>query len=182
MGIPVRRFQKNKLLGLLLVVAGIACMLDSFSFIPVLLSFLSGAILVLSRSLNMRLVQETSANVSTFFNYVTGLAGSLFMLLVVGRGEVGLSNGLTDPRFFIYTGGLIGVVVVGIANRIVGKISTFYMTLFMFVGQVFMGVAIDALITGGFSAGNVLGGVLVSLGLAINLILDYRHTDKSRTV
>lgn len=175
LGMPVRRFYKNKLIGLVLILAGICCMLDSFKFLPMLLTFTSGAILVLSRTLNSRLAESTSVHVSTFFNYVTGLAGAVLCVCLFGRGEPAFGGVAIDPRPFIYCGGLIGVVVVGISNLIVRKISAFYMTLFQFVGQVFMGVAIDAVIDGSFSVDYLIGGFLVAAGLAVNLVFDRRN-------
>ena len=44
----------------------------------------------------------------------------------------------------------------------------------MFVGQVFTGVLMDALIDGSFSTENIIGGVFVSAGLALNLLFERR--------
>ena len=44
----------------------------------------------------------------------------------------------------------------------------------MFVGQVFAGVLLDALIEGAVSTANLIGGALVALGLALNLLLERR--------
>jgi len=54
----------------------------------------------------------------------------------------------------------------------VPKISAFYLTLLLFVGQVFAGIAIDAIIDQAFSLPIIIGGVLVGAGLCADLLLE----------
>ena len=75
---------------------------------------------------------------------------------------------------WIYLGGAIGVITVWLSNVVVAKIPQLYITLLMFVGQVFTGVIMDALHDGAFSTANIIGGVLVALGLALNLLFERR--------
>jgi hypothetical protein len=49
------------------------------------------------------------------------------------------------------------------------RISSFYMTLLLFAGQVFAGIATGTVFTGSFSLNNLLGGVCITAGLAQNL-------------
>ena len=79
-----------------------------------------------------------------------------------------------SPHFWTYLGGAIGVFTVWLSNVVVVKIPQLYITLLMFVGQVFTGVLMDALIDGAVSTQNIIGGVLVSLGLALNLLFERR--------
>jgi uncharacterized membrane protein YdcZ (DUF606 family) len=67
---------------------------------------------------------------------------------------------------------MLGVCVVFLSNITVAKISAFYLTLLIFVAQVFSGVLIDILISHEFSSRNLIGGVLVAIGLCVNLLLD----------
>jgi transporter family-2 protein len=78
------------------------------------------------------------------------------------------------PHFWSYLGGAIGVITVWLSNVVVVKIPQLYITLLMFVGQVFTGVLMDALIDGAVSTQNIIGGVLVTLGLALNLLFERR--------
>lgn len=59
---PVKRFNGAKLIGLLFTAAGIGCMLygAKTAILPVLLSFLMGVTIVLSRSVNALLAEKTS--------------------------------------------------------------------------------------------------------------------------
>jgi len=56
------------------------------------------------------------------------------------------------------------------------RISSFYLTLFIFIGQLFMGIVIDYITLGKASTGKVIGGILVLIGLAYNLIVDKNDT------
>lgn len=139
-------------------------------FFAVLLSFGAGITNVTARTCNARLSDETSPVKSTFYNYCIGLFCSIAVLLAVWKHGTGLLS-IRAPGW-AYLGGLIGVVVILLSNITVSKISSFIITLFLFVGQVLTGVLLDVLLTGSFSWGNFLGGICVAIGLAINLKID----------
>ena len=174
---PFRLFQ---LPGLLLVAGGIAWMMGGgFRVLPVISVMVSGALLVVSRSYNARLAEQTSVYISTFFNYVCGLATAIPVFLLLGGGEPVYRGFALSPNWWIYLGGAIGVATVWMSSVVVVKIPQLYITLLMFVGQVFMGVLIDALIDGAFSVENIVGGSFVALGLALNLLLERRASRKA---
>jgi transporter family-2 protein len=176
----VHRFRLHQLPGLLLVVLGIVCMmLGSFSVLPVLAVFASGVLLVISRSFNARLAEKTSFYTSTFFNYVCGLITAIPVFLLFGAAEPITSGIHLTADWWIYLGGAIGVCTVFLSNVVVVKIPALYITLLMFVGQVFTGVCLDALLDGAFSFQNLLGGVFVALGLSLNLLLERREAHKA---
>lgn len=178
----VHPFRARQLLGLALVAGGILCMvIGSFSLLPVLAVFTSGVLLVVSRSFNSRLADETSMVSSTLFNYICGLATAIPVFLLLGRGA--LSGGFAlSGKWWMYLGGAIGVCTVFLTNVVVVKIPALYISLLMFVGQVFTGVCLDALIDGALSLQNLLGGVLVALGLTLNLLLERRASRKAAEV
>lgn len=120
--------------------------------------------------MNAKLAEKTSALTSTFYNYVTGLLVSFIALFILGRNELPIAG--VSTNVWLYTGGLISVFVVFIQNAVAPKISTFYMTLLLFVGQLFAGVIIDSIMTHKFSMGQVVGGLFVALGFTLNLLID----------
>lgn len=175
MGMRRHPFRLRQLPGLLLTAGGIACMMSgSFSIWPVAAVFFSGLLLVVSRAYNARLANETSVYVSTFFNYVCGLAAAIPVFLLLGRGEPVWAGLAESGAWWLYLGGAIGVVTVWLSNVVVVKIPQLYITLLMFVGQVSMGLVLDALLTGALSLPNLIGGLLVALGLVCNLLLERR--------
>lgn len=174
-GMHKHPFRAYQIPGILLVMGGIAFMMGGeFSFWPVFAVFLSGALVVISRSYNSRLADNTSMFISTFFNYVCGLLAAIPVFLILGMKEAVWSGFTLSPNWWIYLGGAIGVATVWLSNVVVVKIPQLYITLLMFVGQVFTGVLLDALIDGAFSTANIIGGTLVALGLALNLLFERR--------
>jgi len=175
LGMKKYPFAKQQLIGLSLILAGIGAMINSFEIVAVTVSFLAGFTIVMSRTLNARLSAVTSVRVSTFYNYLVGLMVSALFLLILGRGEIAFAELTLSPSWYIYLGGVLGVAVVLLSNIVVVRVSAFYLTLLIFVGQVFSGVLIDAFLAQEVVLRNVIGGVLVAAGLSINLILDSRQ-------
>lgn len=173
LGLPKRPFRRQKLWGGLLALVGILLMWDDFKLFPVLASLAAGILVLLSRLLNGGLARRTSLGNSTFFNYVTGLSGALILLLLSGSRPT-LSFALGGP-VYIYMGGFLGGIIVLLSSFCVGKIPSFYMTLVLFVGQVFAGILLDMLLTGTFPLNNFIGGLLVLAGLILNLVVDRKY-------
>jgi len=162
----------RKLIGLSLILGGIASMITQFEVIAVFASFAAGLCVVISRTLNAKLSERTSVQTGAFYNYLVGLALSIPVFLLLGRGEIHLSEFSFSHDWYIYLGGIVGVCVVLLSNYTALRISAFYLTLLVFVGQVFSGVLIDAILSGALSSRNLFGGILVAACLAVNLILD----------
>lgn len=182
MQMPKHTFRPQKCAGLLLILGGIIAMVNHLEIIAVLVSLASGVSIVISRTLNAKLADCTNLRVSTFYNYFIGLLVSIPVCLLFGYNEiVSLANneavsaaGILSPQFYIYLGGVLGVCVVLLSNVTVAKISAFYLSLLLFVGQVFAGILIDAFISQEFSPRNLIGGLFVAAGLGVNLLLDNR--------
>ncbi|WP_018590113.1 DMT family transporter [Terrisporobacter glycolicus] len=140
--------------------------------IYILFAILCGVSNVLSRSVNFVLSEKIGMYQSTLFNYILGLSGSFLLLLISGETFKLLTPSSYSAPWFVYVGGLLGVVVVTMLSFLSSKVSSFYLTLLLFVGQLFTGIIIDALSTGKISFYQVIGGILVVLGLTYNLYID----------
>jgi bacterial/archaeal transporter family-2 protein len=137
-------------------------------------AFLAGVSIVVSRTINANLSTKIGTFQGTFFNFATGL---LFSLLILLFSDESLSMSIAPLQSvppFIYLGGIVGVITIVLSNYITPKISAFYLTIFIFVGQLFAGVIIDFLTLGDVSIGKIIGGFLVLLGLVYNVVLDNR--------
>jgi len=181
LNMPKYPFTKRKLIGLSLILAGIISMINSFELIAVIVSFIAGANIVISRTLNAKLAGLTSVRTSTFFNYLIGLIISIPVFLLLGGSETALAEFTISQDWYIYFGGVLGVGVVILSNITVARISAFYLTLLAFIGQIFSGVLIDAIISRELSPQNLIGGILVTIGLCVNLLLDNKRFKKSRS-
>ncbi len=178
LGMPRFPFRARKLWGLMLLLAGIAAMVDRLELFAVALSFASGVCIVLSRTLCACLAEKTSVNISTFYNYAVGLAVSLPVLFVLGGGEPAWRAPYFSPELVFYTGGILGVAVVALSNITVGRLPAFTLTLLVFVSQIFTGLVLDSFLAGAVSVRSFAGGALVTAGLALNLLLDKNRESK----
>lgn len=176
-GMPKHPYSKLKLFGIALVTLGIVPMVmdaAAGALIPIIVSLVTGVTVVVSRTINASLARRTSVLASTFFNYGVGFLLSVGCLFIVGRGEPMLARFTVSPDAWIYLGGIIGVCLVTLLNASVHRISSFYMTLLLFAGQVFAGIVLDIALSGVFSPRNLIGGLLVTAGLVQNLLVDRR--------
>jgi transporter family-2 protein len=148
--------------------------------VAIVVSLMAGFTIVASRMVNSNLAERTSLLYSTLWNYISGIIASVVLLLLFGMGgKMPFSEGL--PReFWICFGGGLGAAVVFLSNVTVTKVSALNLTLLMFVGQIFTSIALDWLISGAFSLGNTLGGILVAAGMGFNLWVDRDNAKKRR--
>ncbi|MEW8956013.1 DMT family transporter [Clostridium sp.] len=140
--------------------------------INVLLAVLAGASIVVARIINANLANRIGLFQGTFFNYIVGLALSFLFLLISKEPMFLSSSQLSSIPSIAYLGGIVGVMVVGMSSFINHKISAFYLTLIIFIGQLFSGIIIDYYTLGTLSLGKIIGGTLVVLGLLYNLNVD----------
>jgi transporter family-2 protein len=145
--------------------------------IAILVSFLAGVSIVVSRIINANLAQKIGLLQGTFFNYIVGLILALFFL-ILSKEPLGTPNdSLGSIPIWVYFGGLFGVVVVMLSSYISHKISSFDLTLLIFIGQLFVGIVIDYFTLHQLSIGKVIGGIFVLAGLTYNLILDQKKNE-----
>ena len=175
LGMPKHPFNKQRIIGLLITIVGIIVMIDRFDVLAVTLSFVAGITIVVSRTLNARLAELSSIRISTLFNYIVGLIVSAAVFIILGNNEAIYTDFTVSADFYIYFGGALGVCLILISNMIVTKVPAFYLSLLMFIGQVFTGIILDALITRSFSVQILLGGVLVSAGLCTDIVLSRKN-------
>lgn len=138
----------------------------------IFLAILAGVCIVVSRTLNARLAGIIGIFQGTIFNYIVGLLFSIVFLLFSSE-RVNISHiSLTTVPWWAYLGGIIGIFIVMLSSYITPKISAFYLTILIFIAQLFVGMIIDYLTLNIFSPGKVVGGLLVFTGLTYNLLLD----------
>jgi len=176
-GMPQRSFHRRTLPGIALMLIGVSFMLTDFEIVAVLLSFLTGVTVLLNRTFNAKLSDVSNVRISTFFNYFVGLLFSLPIFFIFATGEASFLSFRPANDWFLYIGGFIGVFVIMLNNIVALKIPAFYLTLLIFIGQVFTGILIDALLAGAFSLPIFLGGLFISAGLCANLLSDRRSSE-----
>lgn len=141
-------------------------------FFYIIIAILSGVTIVISRIVNSKLSEKIGLFESTFYNFLTGLIFSV-IILIFSKEILNFSSLSTvSIPLYAYIGGLIGVFSITLSNYTAPKISVFYMTLLIFIGQIATGIIIDYFALNELSPGKIIGSLLVAIGLSYNLLLD----------
>ncbi len=172
-GFPRRRIHAGMVAGIAAVSGGIFAMLRGMhaeGFLPAFLSLAAGVTVVASRTVNARLAERTTPRISVFHNFLTGLAAAMVLLCIWGGpGEAG-AGPFTPADIWMLSGSLLGFIVVLLSNWTTPRLPAFLATLFVFVGQVFTGLAVDTLASGRFTVEQGIGGGLVVAGLLLTVL------------
>ncbi len=174
-GMKKHSLKKSSVFGLVFSLAGILVMLDhtvASARNAVLISFCTGITIVLSRTINAKLSKHTGELQSSFINHVIGLPIAFVLAVVFGKSSFSLIRQVHLPDLWIYLGGVFGVSAVYLCNVIVPKVSAFRFTLLTFVGQVFLGIAIDVFTQNEYPETTMTGGLLVASGIVLNMIYE----------
>ncbi|HOP10082.1 MAG TPA: DMT family transporter [Oscillospiraceae bacterium] len=175
-------FKKSTLIGLAFAAVGIFMMLNQSAvnaLYAVAFSFFGGVTVVLSRTVNGGLAQHTGALRGSYINHIVGLPVTVAALFLLGRSDA-VFNGFTlSSHWWIYLGGIFGVIIVLVFNIIVPKIPSFRLTLLAFIGQVFAGIVLDLITKQGYSWMTFFGGLVVSAGVGVNMLIEHLQRRKS---
>lgn len=147
----------------------------------ILLAILSGVSVVISRIINSKLAEEIGTFQGTFFNYLTGLiASTIFLLITKDYINIPPIHELNLP-IYSYLGGSIGILVVVLSNYTTPKVSSFSLTLLVFIGQLSIGIIIDYFNSNTLSIGKLIGGLFILIGLTYNIVVD-KKIEESKSI
>ncbi len=185
-GMEKHPFKKSSLIGLIFSLAGVTVMLvggggvDLTEFLAILLSFATGLNTVFTRSINARLSEHVGAMPGSFINHLVGLPITLLLVLLMPGNDISLLVQRPSPHLWIYLGGLCGLLIVFLMNITVPKLPAFRLTLLAFVGQVFVGIVIDLIIKHDYSSVNFYGGLIVAVGVCLNILNEYVQNSRQK--
>lgn len=140
----------------------------------IIVGILAGVSIVIARIINSNLGDEIGIWQSTFFNYAVGLIFSIVVLLISSERFNLLSFDFTAVPRYAYLGGIVSIGLISLSSFATPKTSALYLTLIIFIGQLFTGILLDYFTLHLLSIGKIIGGVLILLGLAINSTIDKR--------
>ncbi len=166
-----RPLVKKQIPGLLMAAFGIVLMLRGFSaesILPVCLALLTGVTVVASRTINGALGKRSTASLSAWYNHLVGLIGSIGIYAILGFPGVNPFHEITLANSWIFTGGLLGVLAVTSSNFLIHHVSSYSMTLLVFIGQITGGVLLDIFLEGSFSPIQILAGMIIVIGFSLN--------------
>ena len=116
----------------------------SFSFIAVALAVIAGALVGVQRALNGQINEHSGNSYTTsLLNFITGTSFLvMFILLLTAFGKIELQP-LPNGPWWIYTGGVIGVIYIAATSLIVQHLGVLTFTLFSVGGQLFGSLLLD---------------------------------------
>lgn len=143
----------------------------------VIAAIVSGIAIVIARIVNFKLADKIGIAQGTFFNNLIGLIFSILVFFISGNIFSFDNISFAHGSIFIYLGGFLGVIVVSLSSYMTPKLSAFYFTLFVFIGQLFTAIFIDYVTLDILSIGKIVGGILVLSGLIYNLKIDSAYNN-----
>ena len=117
---------------------------DNFQLFALLLALIAGALVGVQRALNGQ-INEYSQNsyTTSLLNFITGTSFlSLFIIILIALGRVELQPLPVGP-WWIYTGGVIGVIYIAATSLIVQHLGVLTFTLFSVGGQLIASLLLD---------------------------------------
>ncbi len=138
----------------------------NLSLFAVLLGTIAGAVVGVQRALNGEINEYSHQSFATsLLNFITGT--SLLVLLILGGVVIGKIHLVALPNgpWWIYTGGVIGVIYIAFTSTIVQHLGVLTFTLFSVGGQLVGSLIIDLV--------SPTNGVHVSAYLVSGIVMTY---------
>jgi len=140
---------------------------DNFQLFALLLALIAGALVGVQRALNGQINEHSQNSYTTsLLNFITGTSFlSLFIMILIVLGRIELEPLPIGP-WWIYTGGVIGVIYIAATSLIVQHLGVLTFTLFSVGGQLIASLLLDIYSP---TQGVSVSGYLVS-GIAMTYI------------
>ena len=138
----------------------------NLSLFAVVLGCIAGAVVGVQRALNGQINQHSHQSFTTsLLNFITGT--SLLVILILGGVLIGKIELVPLPAgpWWIYTGGVIGVIYIAFTSTIVQHLGVLTFTLFSVGGQLVGSLVIDLI--------SPTNGVNVSAYLVTGIVMTY---------
>ena len=117
---------------------------DNFQLFALLLALIAGALVGVQRALNGQINEHSQNSYTTsLLNFITGTSFlTLFIIILIALGRVELEPLPIGP-WWIYTGGVIGVIYIAATSLIVQHLGVLTFTLFSVGGQLIASLLLD---------------------------------------
>ena len=117
---------------------------DNFQLFALLLAVIAGALVGVQRALNGQINEHSQNSYTTsLLNFITGTSFlTLFIIILIALGRVELQPLPIGP-WWIYTGGIIGVIYIAATSLIVQHLGVLTFTLFSVGGQLIASLLLD---------------------------------------
>jgi len=142
--------------------------------LAIMVSVIAGGLIVFTRIFNFKMADKMGLFEGACINYIGGLLFSVLLVVLIKSDSIPAFDSIP---LWAYIGGLFGIAIVVLSSVLTKRVSSFYLTLLIFLGQLATGIVIDFFITGHIPLSKVVGGLLVVIGFSYNLLVD-SHSEK----
>lgn len=167
-------FKKNNMFGLAVCFIGMYFMFnkaDSHEVIGSLCALSAGASITISRCFNASLGESVGAMEGSLINHLVGFVPCVVIAFVMKDTNPNLGMGLFAAPWWMYLGGVCGVMLVYSNNLIVPHVSQMQMALLSFLGQFFCSFVVDAIRHVQTPTHALVGALMITFGVCLNTIL-----------
>lgn len=134
----------------------------------IILTILSGFSVLLTIIMLGNINKRIGLIPTTFINFSSGCIGAIIMLLLDNQLNFKLLKGV-PPYLFLSSFFVIGITMLN--GTIINKIPALYTTMLVFIGQLLAGTIIDYFRFKTFSIGDLIGGLVILIGLVFNSLI-----------
>lgn len=148
-------------------------------FLGIIISFVAGFLLILSKTCNMSLSKNIGVYGSNMLNYLTGLALSgIFLAASYFFGNPEIPDFGQIP-LYVYLGGPLGAAAIIISNFTMSKTTVITTTIIALAGQMAGSMVIDTfLLNIPLKPNTFLGSMLILCGVVLFLIRDKKQSEE----
>lgn len=145
----------------------------------IIVSFLAGGCIVLSRTINALLSNHIGPYQSTLVNNVVGTFAAIIFFALSSEWVTTQSSTLWSAPWYVYLGGLLGIGVVYLSNITTLKIPAFLLTLIIFIAQMATGFVLDLTMGKQINVMSFVGVLLILLGLVVQMGIEQKNKKAS---
>ncbi|PKM49609.1 MAG: hypothetical protein CVV02_15340 [Firmicutes bacterium HGW-Firmicutes-7] len=132
-------------------------------YIPI--AIFSGFTVIISIIMLGSINKKVGLMPTTLVNFGAGTIGSILILLLVKDFNIEI---LKNVPIYLYFGSVVVIAITMLNGTIINNIPAVYTTMLVFIGQLVAGMLIDYFRLNQFSPGDLVGGIVVLLGLLYN--------------
>lgn len=147
-------------------------------YMYLLLTILSGFTIVICMIFLGNLNKRVGLYQTTLINFIVSTIAATLLVVCTGQLDFGFLN--TIP-IYMYFGAVFALVITMLNSIIINKIPAVYTIILIFTGQLATGLLIDFYRSGALPLGDIIGGIVIIIGLLYNIKIDKLHSESTQT-
>lgn len=146
----------------------------------IVLAFINGVFSFFNMILAAKVAKDVGMIKGIFYNFFWATVSSFIAYFILEAKTNSLFSFKVVPILYLI-GGLIGIIINFIFNKAIPRVSSVYIVVIRFIGQLFLGVIIDYFYLNIFSLGKLLGLLFFGIGLTYNSYIDNKYNMKNNS-